>query len=386
MNAGIRTVRNNPAAICLAFFTIGLLQASFPLLNRHLSYFIHDKYYVRMLSSAGLLVLSFLSVLFSRIRPGKNINMLLALLILFPGMILFLPGTKSTAVLFPGAFFLLAGSLFVQVSGLLSLIRYVEKKQLPFKIAMVYLFNTAGLISGMYVVSLSVASGMPDNRPLIYVSFFFLVLSMALLYIFPYSDGEEPSAPESNRFNVRNLISNKTLILMLGGLMVFTGAEFCLMEILPFYFSETFGIRIMQMIIPGVGLFMLSFFIARITGLMLLRKTGADSIFLFSGILAILGISALYIGQKNLSLAAAVMMGLGTANILPVMISLAIERISEDGKWLVGMIVGTMPLGAFLPTLMWAMADSISIGMSITIPVICLFYVTWIAIILVRKI
>ncbi|MEI8005233.1 MAG: hypothetical protein WCI48_03430 [Bacteroidota bacterium] len=386
MQEGTDKGRKNPAAIYLAFFTIGLLEASFPLLNRHLNYFIHDEYYVRLLSLAGLLFLSFFSVLFSRMKPGKNINMWLALLILVPGMILSLLSSKSTGVLFAIAFFLLAGSLFVQVSGLLSLIPPVEKRVETEKIARIYLFNTTGLIAGLSLVPLSAELGIPFSRLLISISFFFLLLSMIFLYLFPYPAAVQIESDEGNRFDVRQLISNKTLILMLGGIAVYTGAEFCLMGLLPFYFSETFGIRIMQMIIPGAGLFMMSFFIGRITGGILLRKFGAGNIFLFSGILAILGISALYIGQKHLSLAATMMIGLGTANMLPMMISLSMQMIRKDRKWLVGMIVGTMPLGAFVPVLMWAMADSISIGMSITIPVVCLFYITWIGIVLKRKI
>ncbi len=386
MKNGSDKGKKNPAAIYLAFFTIGLLEASFPLLNRHLNYFIHDEYYIRLLSLAGLLFLSFFSVLFSRMKPGKNINMWLALLILIPGMILSLLSSKSTGVLFAIAFFLLAGTLFVQVSGLLSFIPPVEKKVETEKIAGIYLFNTTGLIAGLSLVPLSAELGITFSRLLISISFFFLLLSMIFLYLFPYPVAVQIESDERNRFDVRRLISNKTLILMLGGIAVYTGAEFCLMGMLPFYFSEIFGIRIMQMIIPGVGLFMMSFFIGRITGGILLRKFGAGNIFLFSGILAILGISALYIGQKHLSLAATAMIGLGTANMLPMMISLSMQMIREDRKWLVGMIVGTMPLGAFVPALMWAMADSISIGMSITIPVVCLFYITWIGIVLKRKI
>jgi len=385
MNPVIHNERQNPVALYLAFFTIGLLDASYPLLDRHLNYFIHNDYYVRILSFTCLLLLSFLSVMFSRTWSGKNSNIWLALLTLVPGMLLSLLNTKSMSVIFLSALFLLAGSLFVQVSGLKLLTPPVAKQLVPGKIFMVYLFNSSGLLAGMLLISLRSVSGLPCNHLLIYISFVFMLLSMALLYFFPYPKSQVITFPERVSFNLRKLFSNKPLVLMLGGLIIFSGAELCLKGILPYYFSEIFGISITRMIIPGIGLFMSSFFTGRIAGVILIRKTGSDKIFLFSSILAILGISALYIGQKHLSIAATIMMGLGTANILPVMILLTLERISEGMKWLIGLIIGTMPLGAFIPTLMWAMSDSISTGISLTIPIFCLFYVTWIAIVLIKK-
>jgi FHS family L-fucose permease-like MFS transporter len=375
-----------PAAIIVAFFTIGLFEALFPRLNRHINFVMLDNYYISALAFAGLLAMALLPVLFSMIRQGKDSRMklALALIIILPGLLIPLVYLKSSNILLFSALFLFAGSLLVQAEGLRVILSTGDKGIYAKKMAILYLFNSAGLIMGMAVTAIA-KDWINESYKLLYISIVFLVLSLACLFIFPYpAAGEDPR--EQGKYGIRALLSNKFVILMLGGLAVYAGTEFCMVDFLPFYFSETFGTRIMQMVIPGIGLFMVSFFTGRLAGVFLLERIKAENLFLISGILGILGLSSMFVGQKDLSLIATVMTGLGTANILPLMLSLSLDRL-KGGNWLMsGMMIGTIPLGAFFPSLMWAVADSISLGMSFTVPVFCLFYLTWIAILLIRRI
>ncbi len=378
--------RKIPAAIIVAFFTIGLFEALFPRLNRHVNFVILDNYYVSALAFAGLLVLALLPVLFSMMRQGKDrrTKLMFALIIILPGLLIPLVYAKSSNFLLFSTLFLFAGSLLVQAEGLRLIISPGDNGSYAKKTAILYLFKSLGLIMGMAMTSIA-KDWINESHKLIYISIAFLALSVACLFIFHYPAVREDTR-EQGKFSIRALLSNKFVILMLGGLAVYAGSEFCLVDFLPFYFSETFGTRIMQMVIPGIGLFMVSFFTGRLAGVFLLGRIKAENLFLISGILGILGLSSMFVGQKDLSLIAMVITGLGTANIFPLMLSLSLERLKEENRLMTGMMIGTIPLGAFSPSLMWAVADSISLGMSFTVPVFCLFYLIWIAILLIRRI
>ena len=108
-------------------------------------------------------------------------------------------------------------------------------------------------------------------------------------------------------------------------------------------------------------------------------------IFLLSSLLCIFGLFTIFIGEKYLSLAASVMIGLGASGIFPLMIYLALNRIQEGRKVLTGLMIATIPIGALFPSFMWAVADSVSIAISFVVPVFCMFYITWIAIMQVRR-
>ncbi|MCX6285775.1 MAG: MFS transporter [Bacteroidetes bacterium] len=379
--------KKNPVAFLAAYFTIGLVETLFPRLNWQINFIFLDEHYLRVLTFIGLLILAFLSVLFSLMKPGKDgrHNLIIALLVTMPGLLIPFISIKSVNLVLLSDMFLFSGSLFVQVAGLQFIFSPYEKGKNSVRIALLYLFKSAGLITGMSIPGILSGTKMEGSSLLLYVSIFFLLFSLAFLLLFPFPANAGTTSEKQMKFSVRHLISDKSVLMVLGGLIVYSGAEYCLVDLIPLYFSETFGIKIMQTLIPGVGLFMFSFVIGRLAGIFILGKNKPEIVFLMSSVLCILGLFTIFIGQKYLSLAASVMIGLGSSNIFPIMLSMSLNRLKEERTVLIGLMIGTIPIGALFPSLMWAVADSVSIAMSFTVPVFCMFYITWIAIMLVRR-
>ncbi|MCX6283016.1 MAG: hypothetical protein NTW31_02090, partial [Bacteroidetes bacterium] len=321
-------MRKTPAALYTAFFTIGLVEILFPKLNWQISFLYLDAYYLRILTFTGLLILSILSVAFGLLKPAgfKRRNLLIGILVVLPGLLIPHINVKSVNIVLLADLFLFSGSLFIQIAGLQMVFSPNDKTKNAQKIVALYLVKSAGLIVGMHINTLLSGTGLYGSRLLLFVSVFFLLLSLALMFLLPFPGQEEAGFGSRGKNTVIQLISDKFIFLVMGGLIVYAGTEYCLIEMIPFYFSETFGIKIMQTLIPGVGIFMFSFIVGRFACLLILRRIKPEIVFLLSSLLCIFGLFTIFIGQKNLSLAASVMIGLGASGIFPLMISLALNR------------------------------------------------------------
>ncbi len=387
MNTGKNNWKRNSVAVYPAFFAIGLVETLFPRLKWQISFVFQQEYSLRILTFTGLLVLAFLSVLFGMIRTGKGnrVNLTAALLVVLSGLLILLFDVKPGHLVLLIALCLFAGSLFVQVAGLNAILAANEKGRNIRRIVLLYCIKTFGFMAGISVPAILPSTLAQMSGLLPYAALFFILLSVALLFLLPFKVREETIPGKHITYTIGQLLHNKNIILMLGGLLVYSGAEACLVNLIPFYFSEIFGIKILQMIIPGVGLFIFSFVAGRIAGVLILFRTRPETVFLYSSVLSVLGLFTMFIGQKYLSLAATVMIGIGSANIFPLMIGLAMDLIQHDKKVLLGMMTGTIPVSAFFTSLMWAVTDSVSITMSFMVPVFCMFYITWIAILLVKR-
>ncbi|MEI6884339.1 MAG: hypothetical protein WCO02_07620 [Bacteroidota bacterium] len=382
MKIASQTAQRHYPAIYLSFFSIGMVETLFPRLNWQISMVFADAYLVRILTFLGLLLLSFLSVAFGLSGQVKTFSGKIAggLLTIVPGLLILLFFGKSVNGILFSALFLFSGSLFVQVASLQHIIPGTESKYIFKRIAWLYLLKSAGLAAGMCVPFMFPSVFQANSTLSIYLPLVFICTAIAMLLIIPLATPMANVPEQPTGFSLRAVISDKLLILLAGGLLLYSGAEFCLKDIFPFYFSETFGLRILQTGVPGIGLFFLSFLAGRLAWVFLPSGIKPGMVFMLSSLLCISGIAAIYMGQLSLSLAATVITGLGMAGIFPVLLAIMFDRVQLSARVLAGLMIATIPPGEFFSSLMWAVTDSISIAMGFIVPMFCMFFITWIAI------
>lgn len=374
-------------AVYVAFFSIGLVETLFPRLNWQMSIVFSDDYLVRVLIFVGLVLLSLLSVGFGLLSPGKHIrrNMLIGLLTIIPGLLIPLFFPKSVQGILLRALFLFSGSLFVQVSGIQIVLSNMETRQMFKRIACLYLLKTAGLVAGMSFPFIFPYAFETNGNMGYYLPFVFIGIAVSMLFLLPFARVNPDKHEEPINLSFSIFYSDKLFILLSGGLVLYSGAEFCLNDLFPFYFSETFGLRIMEMGVPGAGLFLISLLAGRFAGFFLCRFNKPVHVLLLSSLLCFIGVSGIFLGQKYISLASTVFTGIGLANIFPVLLSLSLSRIKTNARELTGIMIATIPLGELFISLMWAVTDSISIAMGFIVPLFCLFFITWTGITLARR-
>jgi fucose permease len=94
----------------------------------------------------------------------------------------------------------------------------------------------------------------------------------------------------------------------------------------------------------------------------------------------------IFTSSFTLTLVGIFLVGLGFANIFPLIFSINIDRMPEHTNELSGLMVSSVAGGAFIPPIMGMVADATSIQTAFIVPVLCIIYLLFVATINNRKI
>ena len=87
----------------------------------------------------------------------------------------------------------------------------------------------------------------------------------------------------------------------------------------------------------------------------------------------------LFAGIQWLAVAAVFIIGLGFANIFPLIFSITIDAMPEKTNELSGLMVTAIVGGAFIPPFMGFIADKSSVLWGFTVPLAAFVYIGWVA-------
>ena len=149
---------------------------------------------------------------------------------------------------------------------------------------------------------------------------------------------------------------------------------------IPLYLKERFDIDISKVGLLGTGLFFTALTIGRFSGGVILNWLSPRKFFLITCAMSLLGLLGLYVPDKTLATASFFLIGLGFANIFPLVFSLAVEGMPEHTNELSGLMVTAIVGGAFLPPVMGLVADATSVQSSFLVPMAAILYITWVAV------
>ena len=102
--------------------------------------------------------------------------------------------------------------------------------------------------------------------------------------------------------------------------------------------------------------------------------------------LAIVGIVALLLGNQFIALAGVVLVGLGFANIFPLVFSITVDAMPERTNELSGLMVTAIVGGAFIPPIMGLVADNTTVTLGFIVPLLAVVYIMFAAFYNLRKI
>jgi MFS transporter, FHS family, L-fucose permease len=174
------------------------------------------------------------------------------------------------------------------------------------------------------------------------------------------------------------LLSNSYVLIMVLGIFLYIGAEICVSSSVPIILKENFGIT-------GFGLwvswaiFFLPILLGRFVGSMILSKVPAKNFLIATVFVAIIGVLMMFTSSEALTFAGVVLIGLGFANIFPLIFSITIDRMPERSNELSGLMVTAIAGGAIIPPIMGKVADITNVLTSFVVPLICLLYIVFTA-------
>jgi fucose permease len=177
------------------------------------------------------------------------------------------------------------------------------------------------------------------------------------------------------------LLKNGYVLAMVMAIFVYVGAEVSVSAGIPLFLKERFDIDINKVGLMGTGLFFTALTIGRFSGGVILNWISPRVFLLATCVVSVLGLLGLYVPDSTAATISFFVIGLGFANIFPLVFSLAVERMPEHTNALSGLMVTAIVGAAVLPSLMGLVADATSVKASFAVPLAAILYITWVAVV-----
>jgi fucose permease len=190
---------------------------------------------------------------------------------------------------------------------------------------------------------------------------------------------QKPDRPAATLGSCLALLRNRYVLSMVAAIFVYVGAEVSVSAGIPLLLEDRFGVDISSEGLLGTGLFFTALTLGRFSGGVILTWMAPRRFLVVTSIVSLAGLAGLFLPSVPVALAAFVVVGLGFANIFPLIFSIAVERMPSHTNELSGLMVTAIVGGAFLPPLMGAIGDGTSVQLGFLVPAAAIVYIAAVA-------
>jgi len=374
--------------IFLAFLCMGFGDVVGPLTGLVKEEFQLSNVLAQMIPFMGFMMFGLLSIPMGifQDKKGKKFVLMMGLLIALIGLVLPILGNFSTFTLLLIAILLLgAGATLLQVSGNPIMRDVSPEGKYSRNLSLGQFIKAIGSLSGA-LIPLAAANYWGLDWKIL-----FPIYAVAILVAFIWlgltkvrEKKHEDSQPASFSSCVA-LLGNKKVFMMVLAIFLYVGAEVSMSSGLPIYLQDAFGYDIAKMGLLGTLFFFIALMTGRFLGAVILNWISARSFLIISVLLSIIGFIGLFAGIQAVSIASIFVIGLGFANIFPLIFSITVDDMPERTNELSGLMVTAIVGGAIIPPIMGAVADYSSSLMGFLVPMACILYITILAFNVTRK-
>ena len=192
-------------------------------------------------------------------------------------------------------------------------------------------------------------------------------------------DEKKPEHKAATFHSCLALLKKPYVLAMVAAIFMYVGAEVCVSAGIPLYLKERFDIDINRLGLVGTGLFFTALTMGRFSGGVILNWMSPRKFFLLTSGVSILGLLGLFLPGRTMAVSSFFVVGLGFANIFPLVFSIAVDSMPRNANELSGLMVTAIVGGAILPPLMGFVADHSSVRLGFLVPLAAILYVTCIA-------
>jgi fucose permease len=168
------------------------------------------------------------------------------------------------------------------------------------------------------------------------------------------------------------LLGNPFVLFMVLGIFLYVGAEVSMSAQIPILMDKVYAIKEFGLWMAW-GLFFLPIFLGRLVGAFILRKIKAGKFLIYTVLLSVLGMLLLFFGSQYFAFTGIIMIGLGFANIFPLIFSITVDTMPDRANELSGLMVTAIVGGALIPPITGAVAD-INVQLGFLVPAACILY------------
>jgi fucose permease len=368
--------------IFLAFLVMGFGDVSGPLTSQLQSDFSLSNFEAGLVTFMAFIMFGLLSVpmgLFQD-RKGRKQVLLLGLLAALIGMILPIIGKyESFILILGGLLFMGTGATLLQVAGN-PIMRDVSPEGLYSRnLSFGQFVKAIGSLSGSLIPIVAARYWGLDWKILfpIYGGVILLVVMILLLtHIDEQAVNEKPATLKS----CFGLLKNPYVLLMVIGIFLYVGSEVSMSAKLPNFLEVKFGFDIKEKGLLGTLFFFISLMTGRFLGGVILNWLSPKKFLIFTSLLSILGIAGLFVVPSQiLAFVFIFIIGLGFANIFPLIFSITVDALPERSNEISGLMVTAIIGGAIVPILFGGVADLFGLMAGFAVPGLCMVYILYIA-------
>lgn len=181
------------------------------------------------------------------------------------------------------------------------------------------------------------------------------------------------------------LLGNGFIALMVLGIFLVVGIDVGINAISGQYLLAKFGSE-QALAESGRSVYFFGKMLGTFGGAILLAKLSSRKFFIWSSVIGLISILALFVVPTEITaLVIIFIIGLGLANIFPLIYSLTVERFPTRANEISGLMIMAVSGGAVLPLLMGWISDLFNVGTSIIVMVVAVSVILATSIIVTKK-
>jgi FHS family L-fucose permease-like MFS transporter len=204
------------------------------------------------------------------------------------------------------------------------------------------------------------------------------IILLVVIYLFftkieeKIGDKEEPATLSS----CFELLKNPFVLLMAIGIFLYVGSEVSMSAKLPNYLEAKFNFDIKETGLFGTLFFFISLMTGRFLGGVILNWLSPKKFLILTSIVSIVGIAALFFAPNQvIAFVVIFIIGLGFANIFPLIFSITVDAMPERSNEISGIMVTAIIGGAFVPILFGVAADLFGLMAGFVVLALCMVYI-----------
>ena len=206
-----------------------------------------------------------------------------------------------------------------------------------------------------------------------------LILTIIILAATPIREEKHKDAPVASFRSSFALLEDSFVLKMVLGIFLYVGAEVCMSTAIPLYLEEQFAIDIKTLGVAGSGFFFIAIMSGRFLGSLILNWIQPKTFLRMTAIISMIAILGLFAQNQWIAIFSIFIIGLGFANIFPLIFSITVDNMPERSNELSGLMVTAIIGGAIIPFFMGGISDLISVQAGFIIPLIAIAYVLFIS-------
>ncbi len=374
-------MRSKAIPIFLVFLIMGFGDAVGPFVGLAKETFHLSNTVAQLIPFVGFLMFGLLSVPMGifQDRKGKKTTLLLGLFLAFIGLTIPV-FTISSYLLFLVTIVLLgAGAAVLQVAGNPAMHDVSPEGTFSSNLSFAQFIKAIGSLSTAFlpvIFNKYFNLNWTNVFPVYSITILITIVVLLLINLDEKKNSGSGAASFSSCFS---LLKEPFVLWMVLGIFFYVGAEVSVSSGVPIYLRDRFGIDIQKSGLAGTGLFFLALMTGRFLGGIILRIISPAVFLRITSFISVLGLLGLLINNSLVSFISAIVIGLGFANIFPLIFSIAIDRMPDRSNELSGLMVTAILGGALIPPVMGAVADSTSSMIGFVVPLVCILYIGWLS-------